>query len=324
VLKFFYATYEINPVTDPEPRRGALLKVQWNDQKIGFADIHPWPELGDEPIEKHIRGLAEGKISTLVEQSIWLAKKDAVYRMEKENAFTSATKVKNHYLVPDLLSFTDRNMADLRTAGFSTLKIKVPAPTEDYAKLIIRMIRQNPIMVRLDFNARLNFEQFNTFIGHFSKPDKAKIEFVEDPFPWSMDSWTEGAKLVPLAMDNEFYRVDWDKLKKAPFKVLVIKPARMDVEKAEKIVSKYNLSAVVTSSLDHPVGVMHACLVASNLKKFYPNAVIECGCLSLKAYKPNNFSIRVETDGPFLRGSPGTGIGFNDLLEKQNWEPVKA
>jgi len=73
VLKFFYAPYELLPLNDPEPRRGALLKVQWNEKKIGYADIHPWPELGDKPIEAHIKGLAEGKISTLVEQSIWLA-----------------------------------------------------------------------------------------------------------------------------------------------------------------------------------------------------------------------------------------------------------
>ncbi len=324
MLKFFTAPYDLFPLNDPEPRRGALLKVQWNEKKIGYADIHPWLELGDKPIETHIKGLAQGKISTLVEQAIWLAKKDAAFRMEKENAFTTATKVKNHYIVTDLLKFTDKNMTELRSSGFTTLKIKVPAPTEDYAKLIVRLIRQNPIMVRLDFNARLTFDQFSSFINHFSKMDRAKIEFVEDPFPWSLDAWTEGAKLVNLAMDNEYKRVDWDKLKQAPFKVIVLKPARQDIEKAEKLISKLNLNAVVTSSLDHPVGVMHACLIASNLKKFYPNAVIECGCLSMRVYKANNFSIRVETDGPYLRSNPGTGIGFNDLLEKQNWVPVKA
>ena len=84
MLKFFTASYELLPISHPEPRRGALLKVEWNEKKVGYADIHPWPELGDKPIEQHIQGLAEGKISTLVEQAIWMAKKDAASAWKKK------------------------------------------------------------------------------------------------------------------------------------------------------------------------------------------------------------------------------------------------
>jgi len=128
---------------------------------------------------------------------------------------------------------------------------------------------------------------------------------------------------VPLAIDQELTKLDWEKTKTPlPFKVVVIKPARIDVEKVVKYIDKYALKMVVTSSLDHAVGIAHACAVAADLKKFYPNTLIDCGCLSMRAYRPNEFASRVLVTGPYLTNIQGTGIGFDELLEKTNWTPV--
>jgi O-succinylbenzoate synthase len=330
MIKFWTSKYELVPfgnlgsTADAKPRAGALFKAQWPNGNIGYADIFPWPELGDAPIDEQIAVLGRGQLSPLVEQSIWLAKKDAVLRKAGKNAFANIAKIKNHYLVNDFTKFTEANMKDLRSAGFSTLKIKVGRSVDEEGKFIAKIIRQNPITVRLDFNAKVGFAEFERLFSHLGVAEKPRIEFVEDPVPWNLEAWTEAAKLAPIALDQEYHKVEWEKLKtKPPFSTVVLKPARQDVDHALNWINKFALKMVVSSSMDHPIGVAHACSVAAELKKFYPNTLLDCGCLSLKVYRPNEFSSRIQLTGPYLKDIPGTGIGFDDLLEKVTWVPVQ-
>lgn len=330
MIKFWTHKYELIPwaaigaLAGNQVREGALLKCQWPNGNIGYADIFPWPELGDKPLDAHIKGLGKGALSPLVEQAIWLAKKDSILRKENKNAFAAAPKIKNHFIVNDFTKFTDADMKQVRSLGYTTLKIKVGKDLEEEAKFIVRTIKQNPLMIRLDFNSKLDFAQFERFFSHFAPPEKAKIEFVEDPTPFDVLTWTEAAKIVPLALDNEFDKIDFEKFtSRPPFQYFVLKPARRDVEKLLKWVNKFALKFSVNSSLDHPVGVAHALALAGELKKFYPNTLVDCGCLSHTAYKPNEFSTQIQTTGPFLREIRGTGVGFNDLLEKTLWTPVR-
>lgn len=330
MLKFWYSKYELMPMAsisaakEPKARCGALIKIQWPDGNEGYSDLHPWAELGDYDVDTHLLALAKGKISQLVEQAIWLAKKDAALRKTGKNAFSGAVKVKNHYLVSDYTKFTDSTMRDLRTSGFTTLKIKAGRKLEEEADFVKRVIKQNPVGIRLDFNAKLDFQKYQQFIGYFSQAEKARIEFIEDPMKWNLEDWHKAVKLgVPLALDFEFVKIDWEKIEAPlPFKVMIIKPTRQDVEKTVKLVDKYSLKMVVTSAMDHPVGVAHALSVASELKKYYPNTLLDCGCLTMRIYKPNDFSSRVQVQGPYLTAINGTGIGFDDLLQKMDWLPV--
>lgn len=330
MIKFWTHRYELFPWSpgrrsnEASPRQGALLKVQWPNGNTGYSDIFPWPEFGDVSIEDQLKALEKGRLSSLVEQSIWLAKKDAANRKQNKNVFVGAAKVKNHFLVNDIVNFSDSQMKELRDVGFTTLKIKVGKSIDDEAKAVIRLLRQNPILVRLDFNAQTDFSQFERFLSHFGPSEKARIEFVEDPIPWDVEAWKEAAKFAPVALDLEYEKVGWeDSTEKPPFSVVVLKPARQDMDKALRWVNKFGLKMVVTSSLDHPVGNAHACAIAAELKKFYPNALLDCGCLTMKAYRPNEFSTQIQAAGPYLKGIVGTGIGFNNLLEKIEWTPVQ-
>ncbi len=330
MIKFWTSKYELVPWTDlsaasgSQPRSGALLKVLWPNGDIGYADIFPWPEFGDATLDEQIAALARGHLSPVIEQSIWLAKKDAALRKQKKNAFLTGAKVKNHYLVNDFTQFTEAHMKDLRTAGFTTLKLKVGRDIDEEAKFVIRILKQNPVMLRLDFNAKTDFSQFERFMTHLPPAIRARIEYVEDPFKWDWESWFEAAKMIPLALDLEHDKVDWEKFpSKPPFTVVILKPARQDVDKALKWVNRFALKMSVSSSMDHPVGVAHALNVASELKKFYPNTLLDCGCLTLRSFKPNEFTNRIQITGPYLKEIKGTGIGFNDLLEKVEWVPVQ-
>jgi len=308
----------------PPIHEGALLKAVWPDGKTGYADLFPVRKFGDADVDTQLSALANGKLSSLTEQSIWLAKRDAILRKNKQSAFVGMAKVKNHFLVTDLFTFTDSKMAEIRSSGYSTLKLKVGFDPEEEVKVISRWLKQHPIMLRLDFNSRLKFDDYQVFMLSLQQGERARIEFVEDPFSWNADAWKAVAEFAPLAIDNEAEKIDWEKLKSpVPFKVMIIKPARTDVEKAVAKVNQYGLKMVVTSSMDHPVGVAHALHVATELKKFNPNTLLDCGCLTLRVYKPNEFANVIQVTGPYLSGIKGTGIGFNELLENTPWIKVQ-
>lgn len=309
---------------NPSIHEGALLKVVWPDGRTGYADLFPVKKFGDADIDTQLAALASGKLSPLAEQSIWLAKRDAILRKNKQSAFAGMAKVKNHFLVTDLMTFSDSKMAEIRSAGYSTLKLKVGYDPEEEVKLISRWLKQHPIMLRLDFNSKLKFDDYQVFMLSLKQGERARIEFVEDPFPWNFDGWKEVSGFVPLAIDNEAEKIDWARIKSpVPFKVMVIKPARTDIEKAVAKVHQHALKMVVTSSIDHPVGIAHALHVATELKKFNPYTLLDCGCLTLRVYKPNEFANSIQVTGPYLAGIKGTGIGFDDLLEKTPWVKVQ-
>jgi len=46
----------LSPLAGARPRAGALLRAG-----DGFADIHPWPELGDAPLDEQLARLARSE-----------------------------------------------------------------------------------------------------------------------------------------------------------------------------------------------------------------------------------------------------------------------
>jgi O-succinylbenzoate synthase len=330
MLKFWSNKYTLQPQTilgtlaNDKPRAGALLKIEWPDKKVGYADLFPWPELGDESLDNELAAIAKGRLSPLVEQSIWMARKDAVARADKRNAFQGLSRVKNHFLINDPTRIEEATIEDAKTSGFATVKIKVGRNPAEELKWLDRFLKHYPVFnVRLDLNSSMTLPSFEKFIDGINPGLRGRIEFVEDPFPFHEEEWRKANELIPLALDHEFHRVDWATLKKpAPFKVLIIKPARQDVKKCVDYVNKFSLKMAITSSLDHAVGVAHALWVAGELKKFNPNILLDCGCLTLRSYRPNDFSATMIYQGPYLIEVPGYGIGFDTLFEKLTWTPL--
>jgi hypothetical protein len=83
-----------------------------------------------------------------------------------------------------------------------------------------------------------------------------------------------------------------------------------------------NLKYAVTSSLDHPVGIAHACVIASELLQKFPDLMLTAGCLSVHAYESNPFSQALQIEGPYLGPITGWGVGFDALLEQLPWEKL--
>ncbi|MNL64543.1 hypothetical protein D3C87_1887680 [compost metagenome] len=103
----------------------------------------------------------------------------------------------------------------------------------------------------------------------------------------------------------------------------MIKPAKCDVDQAISRGKKFNLKAVVTSYMDHPVGMIHALGVAMELKKLHGEMMLDPGCLTHQLFKMGSFSAEINTQGPFVMKVPGTGVGFDKLLEAQKWQQIQ-
>jgi len=50
-------------------RQGALLRFDFDEFGPGYADCHPWPELGDAPLSEQLARLARGQFTRLSERS---------------------------------------------------------------------------------------------------------------------------------------------------------------------------------------------------------------------------------------------------------------
>lgn len=263
-------------------RRGALLRVD-----EGFADIHPWPELGDAPLDEQLARLARGETTPLTAQSLHFASVDAAARREGRSLFDGLTIPQSHWPAG----------AGEAPAAFDTIKVKMPFPGELPAAG----------RLRLDFNATLDAA---SFLRVAETLPRERVDFVEDPCPYDAATWREirartGLRLA-LDSNNGGERSD-----EAPgFDVLVVKPAIQALGPHPSA-----LGTVVTSYMDHPVGQFHAAAVAA---RYATND--RCGLVTHLLFEPNAFSERLHLDGARLVPPEGTGVGFDDLLEALPWE----
>lgn len=271
-------------------REGALIRIDG-----GHADCHPWPELGDLPLEQQLKKLAFGETTPLTERSFSFAKLDREARRERRSLFEGLMIPKSHHL---LLNVSD----PFSNASIVKIKVKKTTPTESLKTLI----EKHGCRIRLDFNAQLEIEEFESFLKEM-KPYLSSIDFIEDPFPYHREKWQSMQEKygVALACDRNSKQAIGH-IESA--KVLVIKPAVQDSAPFQNALQRI----VVTSYLDHPFGQLTAAFVAAQM------TTEVCGLHSHHVYQTNEFSERFgEELTPF-----GTGFGFDDLLERLPWKKI--
>lgn len=328
-MEIFYSPYSLKPLQflnalgpKQNGREGALLKVDWGEGLVGYADLHPWSELGDASLEEQLSDLRQGLYSPQVKQSLWLAQRDAELRQQKKNIFELHNPIKNNFLLADIQITQPTTFDELKKQGFTTIKVKMGRNLKEECRLLSQ-IADAGLKVRLDFNAMGSPGSFEEFIKSLSNKVLHSIEYVEDPFPFEFSFWVEARKLAKIALDNQYEKVPWDEISTAPCDVIIIKPAKMDVNLALAYCQKWNLKATVTSYMDHPVGVTHAMGVAMELQQKYGEMILESGCLTHHLYQADSFSAELSSEGPYLKKVTGTGVGFDQLLGTTIWFQIK-
>ena len=211
----------LNAVADAGPRYGALIRVDG-----GVADVHPWPELGDLPLDEQLARLARGETTLLTEASLEFASIDAAARRDRRSLFDGLTIPPSHWPGPD------------PPAVFDTVKLKNIDVIPDRVRL------------RIDFNATLSADEFVRIAA--TLPHE-RIDFIEDPCPYNASIWRElRAKTgLRLALDRRGSSSEADS-----YDVLIVKPA------LDKIPCT-NAEIVVTSYMDHPIGQLCAAYAAA-------------------------------------------------------------
>lgn len=267
---------------------GALIKWIDPEGNFGVSDLCPWPSLGDQTLEQEL--LNQGK---LFQRAVELAKIDLQARKNKIKLVSEAV-VRNHLLIQDYKNFDFKNCTE------NTIKIKGDL---DYQTLANCLNASRSEKIRLDFNFCLTESDFRNFLKLLNPDILKKIETVEDPFPFELQSWTELNQTVCLSLD-------WSELQSADAQSwphMIAKPSR-----------KHQDSFLyMTSSMDHPVGVAHGLAQAQK----WPGKVH--GFLTLTSYQPTEFHSAFQQSGTDLRYiSDGYGIGFETALQNITWEPL--
>jgi len=218
--------YELTPkrrlsaIAADGARRGALIRVDG-----GVADVHPWPELGDLPLDEQLALLARGETTPLTLASLEFASIDAAARRDGRSLFDGLTIPPSHWPGPDPPS------------SFDTAKLKSIDVIPDRVKL------------RIDFNATLTAEEF---IRIAATLPRERIDFIEDPCPYDADLWRSlrektGLRLaldrgVPCSISSH--------------DILIVKPALEEIPCVDAEI-------VVTSYMDHPIGQLCAAYAAA-------------------------------------------------------------
>lgn len=310
-------------------REGVLIKIDYDDGSVGYADVHPWVELGDEPLGIQLQKLANFETTPLTQRSLELATLDAEARKSETSLFQGLKIPDSHFLITDLKKGFATELQRALDEGYSTLKMKVgrsvASLNEDRSVLEHLTSTLENFRLRFDFNSQRNHEEVQTWLQSLSPALRGAIEFIEDPCSWNLGNWIslhEHAK-APLAIDHDSEEIFSTPagLNGDPFTQLfasvVVKPAVQDPSTVVNETLKY----VVTSYLDHPVGQAGAALEAGLLAE--RAKVGTCGLLSHHSYDRNSYSEAFPSKGPAFTPRLGEpGIGFGTLLEKENWQEL--
>ncbi len=302
----------LNALTGARPREGALVRAG-----SGFGDLHPWPELGDLPLDAHLESIAAGRPTPLARRTLDCAAADGEAREGGVSIFHGLQIPPSHYAAGagELPEFRF-----LERAGFDCVKVKAGP---DAAAEIERLNDAAPsllgtkLRLRLDFNASITLGELAEIFAGMTAGLAERIEFLEDPVPPDPAAWTEIRKRwhVLIAADRE-------KPDPACWDVAVIKPAWEPDETVQEAI-ELGKRLVITSAMDHPLGQAWAAWNAAIAEKDYPGRLLACGLLSHTAFEANAFSEQLATDGAVLLPPEGHGLGFDDLLEGLEWKRLE-
>lgn len=295
--------YELVARADGRRRAGALLRVASDDGVRGYADVHPWPELGDPPLERQIQRLARGEPLDLAVVALGMAFEDGRARAEGRSLFDGLTVPTSHASLP--FGHSPAEIARAAAEGYRFVKVKGCDFTDDER----RTFRDSGLRFRLDFNNGLSPQGVARRLEAWGDLDW--VDWLEDPCPYDPEAW-EGlrrASGVRLALDFG----PW--IATEGFDVRVVKPARDGDSPPRPPRLAY------TSYLDHPLGQVTAAWVAA-CALGRGRSIEPGGLLTHDVYEETPFSARLGVREGRLVPPLGSGFGFGEELERLEWRPL--
>lgn len=274
----------------------------------GYACFQPWEKLGDASIAWHLERFREGIIPPLFANAINAAESDAAARREGRSLFAGLLIPESHAVLTD--DITPESAAIWRENGFTMLKVKLGPDWRGRMPGIEAAAEALPDLVwRFDFNESIEADEFFQWARALNPGLRESIDVVEDPCPFSPCHWgdLEEATGLRLAVDRQVQAPGAGEF------IAVCKPARDDAAMMLERARSSGHKVIVTSNMDHPLGVAWAAYWAARFS--------DAGCLRGPAglatsllFTADDFSKRLGPAGNRLLAPEGTGLGFDDLL----------
>jgi O-succinylbenzoate synthase len=287
---------------------GALIRVDG----VGVGCIHPWPELGDPNLDQQFGAMELGRPHPLAVCALECAAIDGDARRAGRWLFEDLVIPGSHWTAGP----SDDPEA-VAADGFDTAKLKLGPEIElELGKVENWGSAEGIERLRLDFNESLNADAFVEFWRGLSAAVRAKIDFVEDPFLYDFDQWTEieSKTGAVLALDRQVaeFGDEWPG-------VVVVKPATVEQSEIGILDAAKLRRLVFTSYMDHAIGQCWATYVAAIHQA---GANVAAGLLTHERFETDEFFNRIQRVGNVLRPPRGTGLGFDEQLEALPWKPL--
>lgn len=287
---------------------GVLIRVGQ-----GYGCIHPWPELGDPPLEKCIEDLRGRRVWPIVRRALRCAEYDDAARGREESLFEEMEVPRSH---ATLVNTDAEELEAAVAAGFDTVKMKAGRVLAAERDFMVAMSELHPALAwRLDFNESLDEGTAEGFLAGLSPEMKRRIGFIEDICPFSESVWDGLWKRhrVPLAVDSES-----GPHRKAA-QVTVIKPAVDEPFLLGEAAAMNGQALVLTSYMDHPLGQAFAAWEAARTGLLFPGLVKTCGLQTHHLFEKDDFTEALGGWKPEFTVPGGTGLGFDDQLAALAW-----
>lgn len=280
---------KVNALDQAATQDGALLRIYESDSIWGVADLCPWPSLGDLTLQQEI-----SQKGPLWQRAVELAAEDLQARQQKKCLLQNKW-VDNNIVVVDYAHF------DFQQPSLEGHTLKIKGDKQLFRLIEVLEAAPKSLVFRIDFNAILGSDEFQLFLDNISPA--VQIEYVEDPCGYDEVLWKKWNQVIPLAVD--FVAAE------DHYSVRVVKPAREKVTDSRR--------TVITSAMDHPVGVAHA------LRWAQKNADQKSGLLTLDLYQTTEFHsyfiYRSQSEINFHEKALNDfGVGMTDDLLRLSWK----
>ncbi len=299
------------------------MRFLFEDGSVGYSDLCPMAEMGDRTIEQELRNVSRRKWEGLSERSLYFAQRDAESRHANRSIYQAEVKIKNHFLISNIIGFELSRITELEKSGYSEFKLKMGRELEketESLKLICETM-SNQSKVRIDFNAILSRERFEAWFDKNQKWLRPQLEFIEDPFVYDAMTWKSVSQRygIRFALDQ---CADPIAVQAVGADVIVIKPVKQN---AQAIVNHFKGSTkkiIFTHYLDFPLGQMSAFAEAQKLFSAAKEQILTCGLQLQDIYEDFTFQSAIRNDGPYVMPPEGIGLGFDSYLKTVEWKEL--
>lgn len=285
--------HDFNARSPQSVRHGVLLRIEINPGQFGYADLHPWPELGDPDLATCLK-----EKNALWQRALQLAQMDGEARAQGRNLVSQT--LKSHRLVRDAGHWPQGLEDD------AVFKVKVSADLGSETLKLRKIIDQlyGIQKLRLDFNLSLQAKTFSNWLSDNTWLLKY-VDFIEDPCQYDAEVWQRWHDLI--AVDR--MQVPLDQV----VSVRVVKPVREDIESDDHFIRGLIRRIVFTHNMDHPLGQRTARACAQMFYEKHPRFLEPGGLESFDGYHLRDEALAQPQDQE-------TGFGLNRYLRELSWQ----